>query len=1328
MSASSPVTKWNVNWGDGQTQEIPASNPSTVVSHTFPAYPATYGVLVTATDVNGTYSADNSAAFDQSFATNGTFSVSLGSTGDHPRKLIVQPDGKIIALSSISSSSLANNSQVCVSRFNPDGTLDSTFGTGGRFIFNKTAYGEGAGDLTLQSDGKIVVCGNIASSFSDFDVGQSSLLFRLLPDGSLDPAFGTNNGWITYDFGDYEALTSVAIDASGRIIVGGQSRKLIIARCDSNGLLDTTFASGGLFSSDLGNGAYGLDEMMLQADGKILAIPVGGSFSVIRLTPDGALDPTFDGDGIAAPNVGPSGWATSMALSDGNILIAGTITTTSGSGYSNVLTKLNPDGSLDASFAQAGELFFDVGAAALQPIVRMMSDGRFYVGGTYTTTNYFRKYPITRFENDGTRDQTFAGTGRFTVDIGTDSNEGLLYDLAVQADNALLMYAGNGQLHTYAEAIVRLAPPGPSVRISDLAPVPSISGVASLNEGDTYTLSLGATDPDGDAISEWIVNWGDNSVSVVNGNAQAVTHIFTDGPKSWTIKASAIDSQMSIGSTTTPVTINNLPPAISNLSFSSNEINEGQNVTFSGLVSDPGSADSMTLTITWGDGPTSNFSIPAGATRFDFVHKYTDDKPSGTSSDLYTPIVTLKDKDGAIAPATAAPSIRVDNVAPTPAITGPGSGEEGSAMNFTGIVTDPGTDTFTYAWTVTRGGQTVTTSTVSSPSFIFTPRDNGDYVLSLVVNDDDGGSGSFSEPLHVTNVAPVLWGLAITPGEINEGETATLSGNFIDVGIDDTFTLTVDWRDGSPIQSIPLPAGTHTISVPHQYADDLPPGTSSDILTANVSLSDNDGGITDGTPVERSVSFTNPAIISNGGGKVSNLDAHFIEDRTWVEAFADGSTSFQTGSLSIASAGYLMQRNSSSLVRGFYIEATDGAAFTLSSLDYRIAATTSLPGFSSSDVKVLISTAFDPTKDASQMQQFSVGGTAQSTFTTLNLGTAFSNVSRLYISSSASVDFDNVVLHIGSAAPAVRVDNVPPQNLAIDAFLGSPSPESTVILNATANDPGGADDPLNYDWLITRDGVSEATASGTNFTFAPGSSGVYTVHLTATDDDLGVSTIVQRFIFVAPGMHYALETSSITVNRVLIGAGGTLNLGDSALVVDYDGPSPLASVMSMLQTGYNGGQWNGDGIATSAPVKNVDARFTVGVAEAADVLGISSSQTALWNGQTVDSTAILLAYTFAGDANLDGIINGDDYFWIDAGFSSKASGYANGDFDYNGRIDADDYFLIDSNYDKSGVVALVNAHPIQSAIMPGGVIAQNVDPNHRSAYQQLTDPFDLLLI
>ena len=83
-------------------------------------------------------------------------------------------------------------------------------------------------------------------------------------------------------------------------------------------------------------------------------------------------------------------------------------------------------------------------------------------------------------------------------------------------------------------------------------------------------------------------------------------------------------------------------------------------------------------------------------------------------------------------------------------------------------------------------------------------------------------------------------------------------------------------------------------------------------------------------------------------------------------------------------------------------------------------------------------------------------------------------------------------------------------------------------------------------------------------------------------------------------------------------------------------------------------------------------------------LDFSGGPTQLWNGETVDATTVLVKYTWGGDANLDGTLNGDDYFAIDSHFNQAGSvfGYLNGDFNYDGDINGDDYFIIDSNWNS----------------------------------------------
>ena len=126
----------------------------------------------------------------------------------------------------------------------------------------------------------------------------------------------------------------------------------------------------------------------------------------------------------------------------------------------------------------------------------------------------------------------------------------------------------------------------------------------------------------------------------------------------------------------------------------------------------------------------------------------------------------------------------------------------------------------------------------------------------------------------------------------------------------------------------------------------------------------------------------------------------------------------------------------------------------------------------------------------------------------------------------------------------------------------------------------------------------------------------------------------------------------------------------------------------MLQTGRNTGAWDGAGIITSmTDAQGASALTDLGVATGANLYGLSGPATRLWNGQTIDANSVLVKYTYAGDADLNGRINADDFFQIDRGYghtSADRLGYFNGDFNYDGVINGDDYFLIDSNFGGQG--------------------------------------------
>ncbi len=166
------------------------------------------------------------------------------------------------------------------------------------------------------------------------------------------------------------------------------------------------------------------------------------------------------------------------------------------------------------------------------------------------------------------------------------------------------------------------------------------------------------------------------------------------------------------------------------------------------------------------------------------------------------------------------------------------------------------------------------------------------------------------------------------------------------------------------------------------------------------------------------------------------------------------------------------------------------------------------------------------------------------------------------------------------------------------------------------------------------------------------------------------------------------------IRTTALAAAGKLNLTDNDLILDYTGASPIGSfngsaytgVTGLLATGNHGGDYTGNGIITTmSAAVSPNSLTTLGIDEASDVLGISGSSTALYGSETLDATAVIIKYTYAGDANLDGTINGDDYFQIDSAFPQALHGYAPGDFNYDGVINGDDYFLIDSNFSSQGL-------------------------------------------
>jgi hypothetical protein len=174
-------------------------------------------------------------------------------------------------------------------------------------------------------------------------------------------------------------------------------------------------------------------------------------------------------------------------------------------------------------------------------------------------------------------------------------------------------------------------------------------------------------------------------------------------------------------------------------------------------------------------------------------------------------------------------------------------------------------------------------------------------------------------------------------------------------------------------------------------------------------------------------------------------------------------------------------------------------------------------------------------------------------------------------------------------------------------------------------------------------------------------------------------------VTAAPGGGHTIVADALTVE------GGNLDLADNDLIVragtlgSWNG-SAYTGISGLVQSGRNGGTWDGFGIGTSMSEAQ-SGYTTLAVASAADVLGISPTQTALWGTETVNGAAVLIKYTYGGDANLDGQVDVEDYSVIDASWGTGAGGGGSflGDFNLDGVIDIDDYGMIDFCFPIQGL-------------------------------------------
>ena len=229
--------------------------------------------------------------------------------------------------------------------------------------------------MVVQPDGKLVLAGAGTA-------GEDILVTRLNSDGSSDLSFD-GDGTAAVNLGAAEYGFAVALQADGRIVVGGRTnsggnQNATVTRLNANGALDNSFDRDGTRTIDHGGNdvASGL---LVQPDGRIVVAGAGGAgadVEVTRLNPDGSSDASFDGDGTIGIDFGGYDFGSAAALqANGKIVVAG------GAGADAAVVRLQPGGALDTSFSFDGRQTISAASSTVAYATALQANGRILVAG-----------------------------------------------------------------------------------------------------------------------------------------------------------------------------------------------------------------------------------------------------------------------------------------------------------------------------------------------------------------------------------------------------------------------------------------------------------------------------------------------------------------------------------------------------------------------------------------------------------------------------------------------------------------------------------------------------------------------------------------------------------------------------------------------------------------------------------------------------------------------------------------------------------------------------------------------------------------------------------
>jgi len=377
---------------------------------------------------------------DPTFGVGGKVMTDFNHSTDWANAVAIQPDGKFVVVGTTYKQNDFSDEDFAVARYNTDGTLDSSFGSGGKVHTDFPGLTAVPSSVLLQPDAKILVVGGAYPLFTF--LGNIEMV-RYNSNGNLDRSFG-DNGIVTtvLDAGSY--ANAVVQQSDGKIIVAGtlfvdvvigdqSDTDFVLVRYNRNGSLDTTFGNGGVVSTDFFGKEDDAFSVLLQPDGKIVAVGSANDpasyydFAAVRYLNNGTIDETFGNSGTVTTDFGDQNFdraRSAVLLPNGKIIAAGFAISQGGGVQNFAVARYTKDGVLDNGFSNDGkqQITFDNCCQSVNKVL-LQPDGKIITVGYANTEDSDSDFLLARLNPNGSLDSTFGVAGKVRTSFG-DLNGG----------------------------------------------------------------------------------------------------------------------------------------------------------------------------------------------------------------------------------------------------------------------------------------------------------------------------------------------------------------------------------------------------------------------------------------------------------------------------------------------------------------------------------------------------------------------------------------------------------------------------------------------------------------------------------------------------------------------------------------------------------------------------------------------------------------------------------------------------------------------------------------------------------------------------------------